>query len=76
MRPPKDDEEKIKAKIAILQGRSKPLKDVVADILGEEPGQALVDAVENNILLAQEQGESVDLSAILKSIQSMSEKWA
>ena len=48
MRPPKDDEEKIKAKIAILQGRSKPLKDVVADILGEEPGQALVDAVENN----------------------------
>ena len=76
VRPPKDDEEKIKAKIAILQGRSKPLKDVVADILGEEPEQALVDAVENNILLAQEQGESVDLSAILKSIQSMSEKWA
>ena len=58
MRPPKDDEEEIKAKIAILQGRSKPLKDVVADILGEEPEQALVDAVENNILLAQEQGES------------------
>ena len=49
---------------------------MVADILGEEPEQALVDAVENNILLAQEQGESVDLSAILKSIQSMSEKWA
>ena len=40
VRPPKDDEEKIKAKIAILQGRSKPLKDVVADILGEEPEQA------------------------------------
>ena len=76
MRPPKDDEEKMKAQIAILQGKSKPLKDVLADILDEEPEQALVDAVENNILLAQEQGESIDLSMILKSIQSMSDKWA
>ena len=76
MRPPKDDDEKMKAQIAILQGKSKPLKDVIADLLGEEPEQALVDAVENNILLAQEQGESIDLSMILKSIQSMSDKWA
>ena len=76
VRPPKDDEEKIKAQIAILQGKAKPLKEIVADLLGEEPEQALVDAVENNLLLAQEQGESVDLSAILKSIESMSEKWA
>ena len=76
MRPPKDDEEKIKAQIAVLQGKVKLLKDVVAELLGQEPEQALVDAVENNILLAQEQGESVDLSAILKSIQSMSDKWA
>ena len=76
MRPPKDDEEKIKAQIAVLQGKGKLLKDVVAELLGQEPEQALVDAVENNILLAQEQGESVDLSAILKSIQSMSDKWA
>jgi hypothetical protein len=76
VRPPKDDEEKMKAQIAILQGKSKPLKDVIADILDEEPEQALVDAVENNILLAQEQGESIDLSMILKSIQSMSDKWA
>ena len=76
MRPPKDDEEKIKAQSAVLQGKGKLLKDVVAELLGQEPEQALVDAVENNILLAQEQGESVDLSAILKSIQSMSDKWA
>ena len=76
VRPPKDDDEKMKAQIAILQGKSKLLKDVIADILGEEPEQALVDAVENNILLAQEQGESIDLSMILKSIQSMSDKWA
>ena len=49
---------------------------MIADLLGEEPEQVLVDAVENNILLAQEQGESIDLSAVLKSIQSMSDKWA
>ena len=76
VRPPKDDEEKIRAQIAILQGKAKPLKDVIADLLGEEPEQALVDAVENNILLAQELGESIDLTAILKSIQTMREKWA
>ena len=76
VRPPKDDEEKIKAQIAILQGKAKPLKDVIADLLGEEPDQALIDAVENNILLAQELEESIDLSAILKSIQTMSDKWA
>ena len=76
VRPPKDDEEKIKAQIAILQGKAKPLKDVIADLLGEEPEQALVDAVENNILLAQELEESIDLTAILKSIKTMSDKWA
>ena len=76
VRPPKDDDEKMKAQIAILQGKSKPLKDVIADILGEDPEQALIDAVENNILLAQEQGKSIDLSAILKSIRSMGDEWA
>ena len=76
MRPPKDDDEKIRAQIAILQGKAKPLKEVIADLVGKEPEQVLVDAVENNILLAQEQGESIDLSAVLKSIQSMSDKWA
>ncbi|MDA8623237.1 hypothetical protein N9Y75_02860 [Candidatus Poseidoniales archaeon] len=76
VRPPKDDDEKIRAQIAILQGKAKPLKEVIADLLGEEPEQVLVDAVENNILLAQEQGGSIDLSAVLKSIQSMSDKWA
>ena len=76
VRPPKDDDEKIRAQIAILQGKEKPLKDVIADLLGDEPEQALVDAVENNLLLAQEQGESIDLSAVLKSIQSMSDEWA
>ena len=76
VRPPKDDDEKIRAQIAILQGKAKPLKAVIADLLGEEPEPDLVDTVENNILLAQEQGESIDLSAVLKSIQSMSDKWA
>ena len=76
VRPPKDDDEKIRAQIAILQGKAKPLKAVIADLLGEEPEPDLVDTVENNILLAQEQGESIDLSAVLKSIQLMSDKWA
>ena len=66
VRPPKDDEEKIIAQIAILQGKAKPMKDVIADLLGVDPDQARVDAVENNILLAQELGKCIDLTAILK----------
>ena len=51
VRSPRDDEEELKAQIAILRGQSKSLKDVLTDILNEEPSEDFVDAVENNILL-------------------------
>jgi hypothetical protein len=75
VRSPKDDEEKMKAHLAILRGQSKSLKEVLADMIGEEPSEDLVVAVENRILLAQEQGESVDLSKIVESIQTMQSCW-
>ena len=75
VRSPKDDEEKMKAHLAILRGQSKSLKEVLADIMGEEPSEDLVVAVENRILLAQEQDESVDLSKIVESIQTMQSCW-
>jgi hypothetical protein len=43
--------------------------------MGEEPSEDLVVAVENRILLAQEQEESVDLSKIVESIQTMQSCW-
>ena len=75
MRSPRDDEEKLKAHLAILQGQSKSLKEVLTDMLGEEPSDDLVEAVENRILLAQEQEESVELGKIVESIQKMQSCW-
>ena len=75
VRSPRDDEEELKAHIAILRGQSKSLKEVLADMLDEEPTEDLVKAVENRILLAQEQEESIDLSKIVESIQTMQSSW-
>lgn len=75
VRSPRDDEEELKAHIAILRGQSKSLKEVLADMLDEEPSEELVKAVENRILLAQEQEESIDLSKIVASIQTMQSSW-
>ncbi|MGB1897433.1 MAG: hypothetical protein ACPIBN_03095 [Candidatus Poseidoniaceae archaeon] len=75
VRSPRDDEEELKAHIAILRGQSKSLKEVLADMLDEDPSEDLVKAVENRILLAQEQEESIDLSKIVASIQTMQSSW-
>ena len=75
VRSPRDDEEKFKAHLAILRGQSKSLKEVLTDMLEEEPSDDLVEAVENRILLAQEQEESIDLGKIVESIQKMQSCW-
>tara|TARA_B000000565_G_scaffold249153_1_gene220307 strand:+ start:854 stop:1096 length:243 start_codon:yes stop_codon:yes gene_type:complete len=75
VRSPRDDEEKLKAHLAILRGQSKSLKEVLTDMLGEEPTDDLVEAVENRILLAQEQEESIELGKIVESIQKMQSCW-
>ena len=75
VRSPHDDEEELKAQIAILHGRSKSLKDVLTDILDEEPSEDFVQAVENNILLAQAREESIDLNNIIKSIRTLQSRW-
>ena len=75
VRSPRDDEEKLKVHIAILRGQSKSLKEVLTDMLEEEPSDDLVEAVENRILLAQEQEESIDLGKIVESIQKMQSCW-
>ena len=75
VRSPRDDEEELKAQIAILRGQSKSLKDVLTDILNEEPSEDFVHAVENNILLAQEREESIDLNKIIQSINTLQSCW-
>ena len=75
VRSPRDDEEELKAQIAILRGQSKSLKDVLTDILNEEPSEDFVHAVENYILLAQEREESIDLNKIIQSIKTLQSCW-
>ena len=75
VRSPRDDEEELKAQIAILRGQSKSLKNVLTDLLDEEPSEDFVDAVENNILLAQEREESIDLNKIIQSIKTLQSCW-
>ena len=75
VRSPRDDEEKLKAHLAILRGQSKSLKEVLTDMLEAAPTDDLVDAVGNRILLAQEQEESIDLEKIVESIQKMQSCW-
>ena len=75
VRSPRDDEEELKAHIAILRGQSKSLKEVLTEMMDEEPSDDLVQAVENRILLAQEQDEAIDLERIIESIQKMQSCW-
>ena len=75
VRSPRDDEEELKAHIAILRGQSKSLKEVLTEMMDEEPSDDLVQAVENRILLAQEHEETIDLEKILESIQKMQSCW-
>ncbi len=44
-------------------------------MMDEEPSDDLVQAVENRILLAQEQEEAIDLEKIIESIQTMQSCW-
>lgn len=75
VRSPRDDEEELKAHIAILRGQSKSLKEVLTEMMDEEPSDDLVLAVENRLLLAQEQEEAIDLEKIVESIQQLQTCW-
>mgnify|MGYP004284135277 FL=1 len=44
-------------------------------MMDEEPPDDLVLAVENRILLAQEQEEAIDLEKIVESIQQLQTCW-
>ena len=75
VRSPRDDEEELKAHIAILRGQSKSLKEVLTEMMDEEPTDDFVQAVENSILLAQEQERAIELEKIIESIQNMQACW-
>ena len=76
VRKPKDDAEKIRARIAIAQGKGTSLADFIEDILKEKPEEGFVEAVKNRIELAHEQEESIDITALIKEMAAIQNQWA
>ena len=76
IRKPKDDAEKIKARIAIAQGKGTSLEDFIENITGVKPEDEFVQAVKNRIELAHEQEESLDIVALIKQMEELQNQWA
>ena len=75
-RGPKDEEERFKALLAVLNGRGRSIADVIEELTGETPSEETVEAVKNRLQMAQESGEQVDIAAVVKSLDEMALKWA
>ena len=75
-RGPKDEEERFKALLAVLNGRGRSVADVIEELTGEVPSEETVEAVLNRLQLAQESNENVDIVAIVQSLSDLAEQWA
>lgn len=75
-RGPKDEDEHFKALLAILNGRGRSIADVIEELTGETPSEETVEAVKNRLKMAQENGEDVDIVAIVRSLNELADQWA
>jgi hypothetical protein len=75
-RAPKDDEERIKAMMAILNGHGRSIADVIEQITGSTPSEETVEAVTNRLRWAQENDENVDIAEVVESLNRMADQWA
>lgn len=76
IRKPKDDAEKIKARMAIAQGKGTSLEDFIENITGVTPEEEFVQAIKNRIELAHEQEETLDIVALIKQMEELQNQWA
>ena len=76
VRTPKDNEEHIKALLAIMNGRGRSIADVIEELTGEAPSEETVEAVRNRLQMAQESGEDVNIVDIVTAMNSMADQWA
>ena len=76
VRTPKDDEEHVKALLAIMNGRGRSIADVIEELTGEVPSEETVEAVKNRLQMAKESGEDVDIVAIVRSLNDLADQWA
>ena len=75
-RGPKDDEERLKALLAVLNGRGRSFADVIEELTGEAPSEDTVEAVKNRLQMAQESGEQVDILAVVQAMNDLASQWA
>lgn len=75
-RAPVDDEEHIKALMAIMNGQGRSVGAVIEQITGETPSEETVKAVTNRLRMAQENGENVDIAELVRSLNQMADQWA
>jgi len=68
IRAPKDEDERRKAHLAVALGMGRSLDDVVGEIIGEIPDEALLMAIKNRIQFAQEAEETIDFTALVQGI--------
>ena len=75
-RGPKDDEERFKALLALIQGRGRSIADVIEELTGEVPSEDTVEAVKNRLQMAQDSGEHVDILAVVQAMNDLASQWA
>ncbi|MEC7988343.1 MAG: hypothetical protein VX151_00195 [Candidatus Thermoplasmatota archaeon] len=75
-RGPKDDEERFKALLALMQGRGRSIADVIEELTGEVPSEDTVEAVKNRLQMAQDSGEHVDILAVVQAMNDLASQWA
>ena len=74
-RGPKDDEERFKALLALMQGRGRSIADVIEELSGEVPSEDTVEAVKNRLQMAQDSGEHVDILAVVQAMNDLASQW-
>lgn len=75
-RGPKDDEERFKALLALMEGRGRSIADVIEELTGEVPSEDTVEAVKNRLQMAQDSGEHVDILAVVQAMNDLASQWA
>ena len=75
VRGPKDDEERFKALLALMQGRGRSIADVIEELTGEVPSEDTVEAVKNRLQMAQDSGEHVDILAVVQAMNDLASQW-
>jgi hypothetical protein len=75
-RSPKDEEERIKAILAIMNGHGRSIADVIEEVTGQAPSEETVEAVTNRLRMAQESGENIDIAQLVGALNEIAERWA